>query len=140
MRISDWSSDVCSSDLHAAHEIDLPALEGLRQQRVVGVVQTVAGDLEGGGKGLPVLVDQQADELGKGDRRMSVVELDRDGLRQLGDIVVLRQVAAQDVGQRGGGEKVLLLQPQHLALLGRVVGIRSEEHTSELQSLMRISY
>src|SRR3546814_1069028 len=113
MRISDWSSDVCSSDLHAAHEIDLPALEGLRQQRVVGVVQTVAGDLEGGGKGLPVLVDQQADELGKGDRRMSVVELDRDGLRQLGDIVVLRQVAAQD---------------------------RSEEHTSELQSLMRISY
>src|SRR3546814_7756657 len=33
----------------------------------------------------------------------------------------------------GGGDAVDLLQAQHL-------GARSEEHTSELQSLMRISY
>src|SRR3546814_7356822 len=30
MRISDWSSDVCSSDLFSATDVDLPGNDGLR--------------------------------------------------------------------------------------------------------------
>src|SRR3546814_13223204 len=31
MRISDWSSDVCSSDLHESHGLSLPWLSTIRQ-------------------------------------------------------------------------------------------------------------
>src|SRR3546814_7249593 len=63
----------------------------------------------------------------------------------------VRQVAADDLGQRGGDEQqqgfhsVLsdrgnLAMPDDLSRLRARRCARSEEHTSELQSLMRISY
>src|SRR3546814_7107035 len=87
MRISDWSSDVCSSDLAA---------------RPRGL------DLHARGDDLLDLVDVRiAFEDGHRERLSGVVEF--DSLR--------------------------------LAIgLGRLARVRSEEHTSELQSLMRISY
>src|SRR3546814_4828396 len=81
VRISDWSSDVCSSDL-----------QGLR----AGL--PVRGDVD------PVCPGRQA--------RQIVTATGRAGA-----------AAGQPGGQVGGGD-----------------GGRSEEHTSELQSLMRISY
>src|SRR3546814_2914896 len=105
MRISDWSSDVCSSDL--AHQLaqladgevlavafapaDLPAI----LSGVVAVAQ----------RGVHLLVD--LDELGSARDRQP------DGLEDRGGGVEIRELAQQP---------------------------RSEEHTSELQSLMRISY
>ena len=91
-------------------------------------MKTGAGDLEGVVERLPVVVDQQADQLREGDGRVGVVELDRDGSRQLRDVVMVCEEPPQDVGQGGGGEEVLLLQPQLLALLRGVVGV---EHAAD---------
>src|SRR3546814_10348898 len=122
MRISDWSSDVCSSDL------SLPfALTGA-QQRVFAQVRE---DL---GKPVPMLRLVQGD-VGSGK-------------------TVVAALAAM-VAVEGGRQAALmapteLLAEQHLANLRawlEPLGVnvawlagRSEEHTSELQSLMRISY
>src|SRR3546814_2089736 len=43
---------------------------------------------------------------------------------------------ARHLGQRRGGRTV----EHQLQIMKRRIGLRSEEHTSELQSLMRISY
>src|SRR3546814_1338839 len=92
MRISDWSSDVCSSDLAADHE-------GQRAR------------VRRGDAARHWRVDR--DEA-LGGRRFDV--------RARGGDVDRRAVEEQNV-RRGVRENV-----------------RSEEHTSELQSLMRISY
>src|SRR3546814_4128002 len=96
MRISDWSSDVCSSDL---------ATLGVGQE----LVTPARGDLD-----LPVLHAHQfqAEPLVEGiDRQPFLKALERD----------LRLFRGSSVCCHG-------------------VIRRSEEHTSELQSLMRISY
>src|SRR3546814_2294457 len=104
MRISDWSSDVCSSDL------------------------VEAGDLAG---------------RGAGDAVGHVGQLPRRGAKARGDIVGgLEELAAQRAIGGIGGEQV---GGGHQAGEAgsdavRIVAERSEEHTSELQSLMRISY
>src|SRR3546814_6280863 len=103
MRISDWSSDVCSSDL---------LLRG-------GDVATVA---------------------------IEDVERDRDARRQCGRIFIIETPHADDCRHIGdcpllfGGQAALGGLP--LCLRGKKGRTRhkSEEHTSELQSLMRISY
>src|SRR3546814_8227659 len=103
MRIRDWSSDVCSSDLQGLAAVQqLAALgQGLREQCHL---------VDAGGIG----------ELHEGHAvALAVVDL---------------ALAEDDAGQ---GE----VPAAALAQLG--VGRRlhrSEEHTSELQSLMRISY
>src|SRR3546814_5761853 len=124
MRISDWSSDVCSSDL--------------------------AGDGH-----LQRIEDRQVD---LGERRLDIAA-------DLGQVVlrVARRTEHPCVAQRGvrrAGELVLLAaqvhadgglhltagqfetQPAREARIEDRAGAlaRSEEHTSELQSLMRISY
>src|SRR3546814_4420817 len=116
MRISDWSSDVCSSDLDQApgvvvqHRLD----EGVgHPHRVVGVL---AGYREVG-VGIPIAV------VGlEVDRGVALL----GELHHAGDVVLRHQGGARSL-HRGAQREVAL-------------GIRSEEHTSELQSLMRISY
>src|SRR3546814_10359811 len=90
MRISDWSSDVCSSDLVAGLD---------RQRRAVDEV-----------------VDRDQ-RLQLAAEAFLIEQLDR-GRRQRRGVAAL------------GGERKLVLPATD----------RSEEHTSELQSLMRISY
>src|SRR3546814_6057195 len=96
MRISDWSSDVCSSDLLAQRE---------------EAAEHIGADIEGGRQ--PV-----------GGARHQL--FDREADRQ-------QRAAGEREDQLGiGAEKIGM---------GVIVAIaRSEEHTSELQSLMRISY
>src|SRR3546814_3343390 len=53
-----------------------------------------------------------------------------------GAVLVLGRIGSGLIGRRIDAELVLLHQPAVLV----VGGVRSEEHTSELQSLMRISY
>src|SRR3546814_3741987 len=90
MRISDWSSDVCSSDLRGCVGLSCP---------------------ERGAGGSGRLVDLQAAPFG-------IVLPD------------LRPDPFDGIGWR----------VQQFLVPGHDVAGRSEEHTSELQSLMRISY
>src|SRR3546814_7134594 len=110
MRISDWSSDVCSSDLDAAREIR-------RQQRTLAAAHDLAADLPAlpaRGK-LAVVLEPAQHEL-----RLVGQQLAIEHRRELLAVVVVEFVGLW---------------------LDHVVGLcRSEEHTSELQSLMSISY
>src|SRR3546814_1251337 len=119
MRISDWSSDVCSSDLP---ELDLP----VALLRGAGDLDVVVRTLDGAGR------LQEHDRLlrdrGTGLRGVvGVVQADTDDLADAADAGADARVAV-DLGQ---ARRVDALQ---------LVETRSEEHTSELQSLMRISY
>src|SRR3546814_8593272 len=106
MRISDWSSDVCSSDLEAR------VLEA-RVAHLQRMAQRQAADFAG----------QQRQE------GVHVLGVELLGLHEL---PVHRPQALAQLGEALAGE----------ALDGFAGGgeLRSEEHTSELQSLMRISY
>src|SRR3546814_9455097 len=98
MRISDWSSDVCSSDLRVRRFVAV-VVRGDARARIVAKVAVDVDDA--GGQIFPRPVDHP---IAFGDREV-------------------RPADALD----------LAVRQQHRA-------IRSEEHTSELQSLMRISY
>src|SRR3546814_1229661 len=102
MRISDWSSDVCSSDLQPA----APA-----RVRLVGQI-----------------ADHRIDEG---------VEDEREHQREADQLRIHPQHLI--VEQQQKGRKAVVLDPIGNAAEA-VVHLRSEEHTSELQSLMRISY
>src|SRR3546814_6645764 len=111
MRISDWGSDVCSSDLLR------PRLFGRREElrgghRPEGVGREVAP-----GAVVPVDILEAAEAV---VRR-------RDAEQRLHAAVPF---AGQVVEAHVAGDQRLL----------QAVAQRSEEHTSELQSLMRISY
>src|SRR3546814_8276192 len=115
MRISDWSSDVCSSDLDRAavdegHDTDLvgdadPKFAAQFHQRCAT-------------KGVVVGV-QRTDEL---------------------VFVAADRTAAAGVEATGSGQGFGLLADDGADLGTAGQHERSEEHTSELQSLMRISY
>src|SRR3546814_4212370 len=123
MRISDWSSDVCSSDLN---------LEGQQAEKV-----------EAGG------ADAAEHQLGVGAHEVLDVlhagvgtDIDHAAARQSEDRrPVPRRIAdsllAQHPGVGGGSGGNQDGKPVRLA---HQLEFRSEEHTSELQSLMRISY
>src|SRR3546814_1979288 len=111
MRISDWSSDVCSSDLHLRH----------------------ASDRFGAGVFRAIIVRHEAC-----DRFLEGV---------LEDLLQCRAVARRLGSERRIGAPVadpvdMLLRQIPLAQCPEGIArrFRSEEHTSELQSLMRISY
>src|SRR3546814_9117145 len=126
MRISDWSSDVCSSDL---------LLDG--GARLLGFLP---GDLGGGGRLSPA----GEDETGLGDADLvgqSAITFGRLSLAlQSGG--ALFHVAEQlvEAGEVGLGGAQLLLGVLAADMQARDTGRRSEEATSELKSLMRHSY
>src|SRR3546814_2900036 len=92
MRISDWSSDVCSSDLSPQHH-------------------------------------------GHG-RRSPACRHDRSTARRLCDL----PAQVHDISTRQENEAGRIRQSPSTSLRAAGNCLRSEEHTSELQSLMRISY
>src|SRR3546814_4375077 len=114
MRISDWSSDVCSSDLHRCR-LSAPrqVISAAYPDPPPGSGRAQENTTEAFGRGLSV-----------SDRGLSVhediIHPDRIGVRLFigGDVANRFRIEDDDVGERP----------------------RSEEHTSELQSLMRISY
>src|SRR3546814_6714115 len=95
MRISDWSSDVCSSDLGELLEVGFTAFNGSSRERI-------------------------------DDSERFKACLD---LKQSGDAV-----------QHGSRKAISAPIADSLGCAWLWLAKRSEEHTSELQSLMRISY
>src|SRR3546814_3600986 len=95
MRISDWSSDVCSSDAATIRSLLVEQVTGrVRWRESVGAMEGIGVDrfVELGGKVLSPMVKRSAS----------------------GEVETVSVISMDD--------------------------IRSEENTSELQSLMRISY
>src|SRR3546814_5207124 len=103
MRISDWSSDVCSSDLHRDRDRSQPSDRHVHDVPISG--QQLVPDLQG--------------------------RLESNGCATLDE---------RDGCNVGGFATLICFGDDILLLLGLVDLRRSEEHTSELQSLMRISY
>src|SRR3546814_6603533 len=101
MRISDWSSDVCSSDLVVAHQEQM--IRGhLDRAVIVGDIAWPHVDrVEGRAAGQRLAHDGELEH--------------RAAVRVAGDETEEARIGAGEIG-------------------------RSEEHTSELQSLMRSSY
>src|SRR3546814_1458410 len=95
MRISDWSSDVCSSDLDTVEDT----------LATIGEIEKLFGP---------------------------------DVARLVDGVTKLSKIEAMTESERAAENlrKFLLAMSEDL----RVLLVRSEEHTSELQSLMRISY
>src|SRR3546814_2443121 len=112
MGISDWSSDVCSSDL------------------------------EGDGRRLEQFAD--ADCANHGDHHQQVhVRAQASGREPgLGEHEAYAKADGESVGgSLGPGHGPAVVAGEKAQGLGKAAGEpRSEEHTSELQSLMRISY
>src|SRR3546814_8291059 len=112
MRISDWSSDVCSSDLLACLIV---------QRRAV----TVRIEMGMDGAGKPVLIDIE---------ELLATRLLVQGNSGSGKSHLLRRLLE---GSAKLVQQVVIDQEGDFVTLAEV---RSEEHTSELQSLMRNSY
>src|SRR3546814_1887460 len=129
MRISDWSSDVCSSDLRA--RVD---------QAVVQTESAVLPELDeprGQAEARPVRRPRHlADGVLGGEQRHPLLQLEAALQRPRllagpgADLALARPAVEVGVGFLGAHRR-------HRALDAY---LRSEEHTSELQSLMRISY
>src|SRR3546814_6555211 len=111
MRISDWSSDVCSSDLCATPKRKTKA----KPQKMAGI------SLFSGGGGLDIGV-HEADF-----RTLACIELDSNACETL-----------RHNQDRYFPEATIINSDLNAVSLDALM--RSEEHTSELQSLMRISY
>src|SRR3546814_1324170 len=119
MRISDWSSDVCSSDLRL--QIGFELFAGL----------TDRGDDLGEACDLGELFVQLFAVLGDTLRLIAH--------RRLRRVQFGAQPLEFGLGLGQGPAQGFLLRLRGAAILGERPG-GSEEHTSELQSLMRISY
>src|SRR3546814_10235697 len=119
MRISDWSSDVCSSGSEVAGIADGLARVALE------CVELSTGSRTGPGWIAVAAVGNESDIRAEAVHRL----LHRLAVRHC------------DVGQR---QQVAIVPGQVLLFFLRDARpgamVRSEEHTSELQSLMRISY
>src|SRR3546814_4178961 len=114
MRISDWSSDVCSSDLGDAGLIDR-----LRAMINFGFQGQRSATVPGLNAKLPEVLALMA--------RAKLEEI---------EAVCESRAAVEAAYREALGDRFILQAP-----LGTRRAIqRSEEHTSELQSLMRISY
>src|SRR3546814_6031232 len=131
MRISDWSSDVCSSDLLAAAAGGLAPL--LRDPRLRGHGKCSSAARRADGKLMRVYFEADADPglirtrkiaiLGYGNQgRPQALNLRDSGVEELR--IALRPGSAG--AERARADGFAVMTPD-----------RSDEHTSELQSLMR---
>ncbi len=113
-------------------ERDRPGFESFRQERVVGVGNRAADDIEGLLEIHAVNVTEQARQLGNRNGGVGVIQLDRHLVRQRREIVILLQVTAQDVLKRGGGEEEFLAKAQLLSGGRRVCRIEHARQTFRL--------
>src|SRR3546814_5048194 len=138
MRISDWSSDVCSSDLQAGRR------PGDVEEQADPVLQPVRAEPLAQRQEMIILHPDQIFRLDQRDQ--AVRELLVDALIAHPELILIFGQVDAIVKQRPqravGIAVVIFLDVMGFQVDrrgGEAVG-RSEEHTSELQSLMRISY
>src|SRR3546814_3316066 len=127
MRINDWSSDVCSSDLRSTAEVFAPDMPDpaytLPELAQHGYTPAPGEPVVGSDEGATVFNFEGADgpEQWIGYRNFYVIT--RSNHSPMYAMAVHQLAQAIRAGDRAAGARN-----------------RSEEHTSELQSLMRLSY
>src|SRR3546814_10097380 len=126
MLIIDWSSDVCSSDLRVVGRCKLGRF-GHRQSAVAYVQIDGRVDLRIGEFHQHVVAADAKLRRAMGDKGRDVERTDANQLH-IGPVGGKTQSAGRFIAERGFG------------LAAGCRKQRSEEHTSELQSLIRISY
>src|SRR3546814_2007240 len=130
MRISDWSSDVCSSDLSIKLE--------LAQYREMAAFAQFGSDLDAstqrllnrGARLTELLKQAQFSPMPFEEQTVSIFAGTSGYIDDVPVDAVTRYEAAMLADMRAN----------HAGVLKDIRDKRSEEHTSELQSLMRISY
>src|SRR3546814_2526671 len=132
MRISDWSSDVCSSDPHPSHG----------ERPLDQLIEPIGGEVGGGHDGL-ALAQQDAQphvmallalQAFRSTQALGMRQADGAEVHRVGRIRANLLGFGDEVAEQGKR----IVRGGH-GLSRKAMG-RSEEHTSELQSLMRISY
>src|SRR3546814_2548323 len=111
MRISDWSSDVCSSDLLSNRYIQNRFLP----DKAIDLMDEAASRIR-------MEVESKPEEIEGLDRRIIQHKIEESALAKEAD--------------NASKDRLKVLREE----LANLEQKRSEEHTSELQSLMRISY
>ena len=109
-------------------EMDWPLFQGLGQQGVIGVCQRPRGQIPGLVPAEPGLIQQEAHQLGHGQRRMRVIELDRHLLWQGVPVIAPTAEARHDIGQRARHQKILLGKPQGAPAVDGIIRI---EHAGQ---------
>src|SRR3546814_3704459 len=122
MRISDWSSDLCSSDLDRlrrypdAHIYHYAAYEETALKRLAMFHGTREGEV---------------DDFLRDHKLVDLYRVVREAIRTSESAYSIKNMEKFYLGEARAGE---------VMTAGDSIVMRSEEHTSELQSLMRISY
>src|SRR3546814_2814974 len=124
-RISDWSSDVCSSDLRAGAGYD--ALAGVTMSMIMSAQQVPE-------------VTQVFSLFNTGSPRLEA-DVDRDRAQLLGvQPAQIFEALGTYLGSTYVNDFNLFGRTFRVTAQAEPTSRRSEEHTSELQSLMRLSY
>src|SRR3546814_1496182 len=114
MRISDWSSDVCSSDLE---------VEASTAWKRLAHLYRISDDVIGGCSAF-----------------LKASESTDPPLEEISKMANWLNNASAVIGNMDVLERSTLFKPLAALMEAHLAEARSEEHTSELQSLMRISY
>lgn len=101
--------------MHKGDQQASACVTGRQAAHVVGVGDGLGHDLPCVIEGDVLLVDQDPLQLDNGESRMSVVELDRNVVRELGPRDSNLLPSSDDVAERGGGPECLLLESELLA-------------------------
>src|SRR3546814_2433223 len=137
MRISDWSSDVCSSDLRAE---EAPMEPQAIERRLTTIVSAdVAGYSRLMGE------DEAATLAALKAHRKSLIDPKVEQyhgrtIKLMGDGALMEFASVVDAVTFAVDVQCSMLERNAEVPTERRIAYRSEEHTSELQSLMRISY
>ncbi len=122
-----------------------PSLQRLLHERVVGVGARAHRNVPGLLPGQVLDVDEDTHELGDGERRMRVVQLNGHLVREVAEVVAgdLARAklggleATNDVLQSGSAQEVLLLHTQVLALGHVIVRV---QHTGNILGVVAIAH
>src|SRR3546814_10063232 len=141
MRIIDWSSDVCSSDLLIVRRAEAAAQQRLyaeqrhhRGAETRALIQGRTATLVQRNAGALVATDPLDAAQAIAQAQVLVAVDVADAIAAVADTAAVMQLADRDQPSRVGERQ--RLQHQRVDQTEQ----RSEEHTSELQSLMRTSY
>ncbi len=112
MTLVNFVNDLQMARQYALEQWNRPGFESFRQQGVIRVRASRDGDVPGLVPGNIVQIDEDAHQLGDGDARMGVVELNGGLVRQGVDRAVRAAVPLHEVLERGGDKKVFLAQAE----------------------------